>query len=369
MQSSVFAPRPVPDQPVSLGENLPMNLILLGPGQVGGNLLEQLTRCSEALRSRSGIALKLAGVANSRQMRLFDSAGETLEQSTDLDALLDHGLGLNGPLLVVDCTASDSIPDRYASWLSQGVHLVTANKHGGSGCRQRYHAILRAAKDGRAEYRCEATVGAGLPVIQTLRELQESGDELLSVEGCLSGTLSWLFNEYDGSRPFSQRLRQARDLGYTEPDPRDDLSGMDVARKLLILAREAGHDLSMEQLSLESLVPLPLLEGDTNTFLTQCSAMDSFIEERWNLARESGGKLAYIGRFTAPGSATVSLEVLPPHHPCAQLQGSDNLVQLRTRHYSGNPLVLRGPGAGPTVTAAGVLRDIIAIARRCRRLS
>src|SRR5690606_10610246 len=208
--------------------------------------------------------------------------------------------------------------------------------HAGSGDWRRYRALREAQRRSGARFGYEATVGAGLPVIQTLRNLVDTGDVLHAVDGMLSGTLAWLFNRYDGSSPFSELVREARELGYTEPDPRDDLSGLDVARKLVILAREAGMQLSLEDVEVESLVPEALRDVDLD-----------------------GGRLARLDR---DGRASVGVVALPPDHACCHTRLTDNLVQFTTARYSSNPLVVQGPGAGPEVTAAGVFGDVLAIA-------
>jgi aspartokinase/homoserine dehydrogenase 1 len=213
----------------------------------------------------------------------------------------------------------------------------------------------------------EATVGAGLPVIQTLKDLVLTGDEIRSISGIFSGTLAYLFNVYDGSRPFSEIVREAKARGYTEPDPRDDLSGTDVARKAVILAREAGLRLELGQVEVESLAPAELAQASVDEFLEQLPAFDAPMAERVNQARRSGQVLRYVATVdVAAGSAKVGLQAFAPGHPFANISLTDNIVQFVTGRYCDNPLIVRGPGAGPAVTAAGIFADLL---RLCSMLS
>jgi aspartokinase/homoserine dehydrogenase 1 len=208
----------------------------------------------------------------------------------------------------------------------------------------------------------ETTVGAALPVIGTLRDLNQTGDEIISIEGILSGTLAYLFNVFDGQRPFSAIVREARDKGYTEPDPRDDLSGADFARKLIILGREMGMRLEMKDIRVESLVPTGLDKLTVEGFLDQLPAFDSAMLERWRAARAEGRVLRYVGRLGRKQGATVRLEALPADHPFAHMNLTDNIVRYESSRYRANPLVVQGPGAGPVVTAAGVFADLLRLA-------
>ncbi|HWS79057.1 MAG TPA: bifunctional aspartate kinase/homoserine dehydrogenase I, partial [Thermomonas sp.] len=229
-------------------------LAVIGPGKVGAALLDQLQAALPRLRREANVDLRLRALATSRRMWLSehrDSADwrarmDEAPVAADLSALATHLLDAHMPhAAIIDCSASDTVAEHYPQWLAAGIHVITPNKQAGAGPLQRYEAIRAACAQGGARFRYEATVGAGLPVISTLRDLLDTGDELIAVDGIFSGTLAWLFNKFDGSVPFSQLVREAHALGYTEPDPRDDLSGMDVARKLTILAREAGMPLSM----------------------------------------------------------------------------------------------------------------------------
>ena len=351
---------------------------LIGPGKVGRALLAQLAQalprwCSGPTHAATGLDLRLRAIADSRRMLLADqrldavAAADDLAgahaQALDLDRFSAHVRAEHLPhALIVDCSGSDAVASHYRCWLAAGIHIVTPNKHAGSGDWARYQAILAARSNG-GHFRYEATVGAGLPVIQTLRSLLDTGDELTGIEGVLSGTLAWLFNRYDGSQAFSALVREAHALGYTEPDPRDDLSGTDVARKLVILAREAGRRLSLQDVEVESLVPVSLRDASKETFMQRLHELDAPMEARHAEARRSGRSLRYLARLERSGRACVGVAMPEPGHASLHSRLTDNLIQFRTRRYADNPLVVQGPGAGPEVTAAGVFGDVLAIAQ------
>jgi len=343
---------------------------VIGPGNVGAALLDQLQAAQSQLLGRANVDLRLRAVASRSRMVLdqrglhgdWRSALAASSEATDLDAFTEHLLSAHLPhALVIDCSGSAEVADRYAGWLAAGIHVVTPNKQAGAGPLPRYQAIREAAAASGARFRYEATVGAGLPVITTLRDLVDTGDEVLAIDGIFSGTLAWLFNKYDGQVPFSQLVAQARGMGYTEPDPRDDLSGVDVARKLVILAREAGRDLSLEQVQVESLVPEAQRLAGVEEFMAGLDAVDAVFAERLAAAQARGAVLRYVARLS-PEGAQVGLVELPAGHAFANLRLTDNVVQFTTRRYCDNPLVVQGPGAGPEVTAAGVFADVLRVA-------
>lgn len=344
---------------------------VIGPGKVGRALLAQLAAAQPRFQRESHLDLRLRAIADSRSMKLSawalppDSAIDALSdaEALDLDRFSAHVRAEHIPhAMIVDCSGSDAVAAYYPKWLAAGIHVVTPNKQAGAGPLSRYDAIREATRSG-AKFRYEATVGAGLPVIQTLRSMLDTGDELTEVEGVLSGTLAWLFNRYDGQVPFSELVREAHALGYTEPDPRDDLSGTDVARKLVILAREAGRPLSLEQVEVESLVPESLRDVSKEEFFERLHELDAPLQQRFDVARAAGLSLRYIARLDRDGHATVGVVSPPPGHASLHGQLTDNLIQFRTRRYADNPLVVQGPGAGPDVTAAGVFGDILSIAQ------
>jgi bifunctional aspartokinase / homoserine dehydrogenase 1 len=342
---------------------------LIGPGHVGAALLDQLAAAAGRLREGPQLDLRLRAIAGSSRMRLaerrldwahwraeYADCGEAL----DLDRFAAHVKAQHLPhAMIIDCTASAEVAGHYADWLGAGIHIVTPNKQAGSAPLAQYRAIRAAARG--SHWRYEATVGAGLPVISTLRDLLDTGDELLAIEGIFSGTLSYLFNAFDGSRPFSALVLDARARGFTEPDPRDDLSGMDVARKLVILARECGREIELGDVDLVGLVPPALAAVSREEFLARLPELDAGFAARIAAARENGHLLRFIARFDADG-ARVGLVEVPAEHAFAHLKPTDNVVQFTTARYRDNPLVVQGPGAGPEVTAAGVFADLLRVA-------
>jgi aspartokinase/homoserine dehydrogenase 1 len=344
-----------------------LSIGLIGPGKVGATLLRQIESARSRLLQGIQLDLRLRAIAGSRRMWLGETDGADAWQTgagipCDLDAFARHVHAEHLPhALIIDCSASDAVAQRYADWLAAGIHIVTPNKHAGAGPSERWRSI-RAATAGGARFRYEATVGAGLPVISTLRDLLDTGDEMLAVEGILSGTLAWLFNRYDGSRAFSDLVREAHALGYTEPDPRDDLSGTDVARKLVILAREAGVELDLSDVVVESLVPASLRSLPAEEFMLHLDELDSVIAARHADARRNRCVLRYVAKLDRERNARVGLAELPIEHAFAHLRLTDNIVQFTTRRYRDNPLVVQGPGAGPEVTAAGVFADLLRVA-------
>lgn len=340
---------------------------VIGPGNVGRALVGQIALARERLLSRANLDLRVRAIATRRNMAIGDPFLELGDVrrlldggvATDLNRFVDQVHAEHLPhAAIIDCSASDDIADRYDGWLEKGIHVITPNKHAGSGPIERYTRL----KSRRGQFRYESTVGAGLPVITTLRDLIDTGDEVLSVEGIFSGTLAYLFNRFVGDEPFSALVRTARSLGYTEPDPRDDLSGLDVARKLVILARENGWKTSLEQVELENLVPEALRRVSVDEFMARLGELDGAMSQRRLAAKASGKVLRYVARLDAGGTARVGLTELSPDHAFAHIRLTDNVVQFTTRRYRDNPLVVQGPGAGPEVTAAGVFADLLRVA-------
>jgi aspartokinase/homoserine dehydrogenase 1 len=264
--------------------------------------------------------------------------------------------------VILDCSASDEIAEQYPRWLSAGIHVVTPNKRANSGPLDLYEELHEARRAAGSHYLYEATVGAGLPIIQTLRDLRETGDEIRRIEGILSGTLAYLFNVWDGQQPFSAIVRDAKASGYTEPDPRDDLSGTDVARKLVILGREMGLRLELADVELEGLIPSTLWACNVDEFMKRVSELDAPMLERLKAANAKGCVLRYVAALDAgSGRATVGLVELDRSHPFANINLTDNIVRFVTSRYDRNPLVIQGPGAGPAVTAGGVFADLLRV--------
>jgi bifunctional aspartokinase / homoserine dehydrogenase 1 len=345
---------------------------VIGPGTVGRVLLDQLTTQSERLRQQFRLDLRIRAIMGSQRMLLADSSitGSDWQaryrseaRAADLARFVEHvRLDYLPHTVLVDCTASAAVARHYADWLAAGIHIVTPNKQANSADFAYYQRLHSARRAGAAHYLYEATVGAGLPIVQTLRDLTHTGDEIASVEGIFSGTLAYLFNVYDGRRGFSEIVREARQRGFTEPDPRDDLSGQDVARKLIILGREMGLPLELQDVKVESLVPAELTGGTIEAFMSALPRHDAAIAARLAAARARGKVLRYTGKLTAQGEATVGLQELDAQHAFANIALTDNIVRFATRRYCDNPLIVQGPGAGPEVTAGGVFADLLRLA-------
>jgi len=349
-----------------------LSIGLIGPGTIGSVLLAQLASQAERLRTDFNLDLRVRGIATSRRMLLaeraidladwrahLDRAGEPL----DLERFTAHVAADHLPhRVLIDCTADAGVAGRYADWLAAGLHVVTPNKKANSAALAEFRRVRQARRAAGTQYFYEATVGAGLPIILTVRDLRETGDRIREIEGILSGTLAYLFNVFDGSRPFSEIVRDAKAQGLTEPDPRDDLSGTDVARKLVILGREMGLPLELANVRVESLVPVQLRECGIDEFLERLPAYDAAMSARLGEARRDGQVLRYVARLTADGRATVALERLDARHAFANIALTDNVVRFVTDRYCDNALVVQGPGAGPAVTAAGVFSDLLRLA-------
>ncbi len=349
-----------------------LSIGIIGPGQVGQALVQQIAEARGRLHRETHLDLRVRAIATSKQMLLdvqqidLPHWRETLASKgadCDLDAFARHVHAEHLPhAVIIDCSANSAVADHYPKWLAAGIHVLTPNKQAGGGPLERYRAVQEAAKNGRARWRYEATVGAGLPVIGTLRDLIDTGDRIERIEGIFSGTLAYLFNRFDGQVPFSELVRQAKAAGYTEPDPRDDLSGLDVARKLVILGREMGLELSVDDVHVESLVPAELIDASVDGFLQGLSCLDAPMLARFEAAREANQVLRYCAVLDADGRAEVALKALPAFHPFAHIALTDNIVSFATARYRNNPLIVRGPGAGPDVTAAGVFADLLRVA-------
>jgi aspartokinase/homoserine dehydrogenase 1 len=342
---------------------------LIGPGTVGAALLRQIEKQSEKLHDNFNLDLRVRAITRSRKMLLADrridiadweNEFESSGIDADLDAFVDHLKPDHLPhAVIIDCTASDHISSRYAEWLARGIHVITPNKKAFSNRYADYQALQHAADKGSSHYFYETTVGAALPVITTLCDLIQTGDEVRSIHGIFSGTLAYLFNVYDGSKPFSEIVREAKQSGYTEPDPRDDLSGMDVARKLTILARELGQSTEIGDFPVQNLVPEALRDCSVEEFLQRLPEYDNEMDALYQAAATENKKLRYVAMLDAAGNASVGLEAVGAEHAFCNINLTDNIVQFETERYSANPLVIQGPGAGPEVTAAGVFADLL----------
>ena len=349
-----------------------LSIGIIGPGTVGRVLIEQLASQSARLSEKFKVNLRVRGILASKRMVLSDTGidlsrwKETLEEKAvpaDLDRFVEHvRVDYLPHTVLIDCTANEAVGRRYQEWLARGIHIVTPNKKANSGDLEYYRSLHETRRSSGAHYLYETTVGAGLPVVQTLRDLRDTGDDITSIEGIFSGTLAYLFNVYDGKAAFSDIVKDAKQRGYTEPDPRDDLSGTDVARKLIILGRESGLDLQLSDVKVESLVPAGLEKGSIDEFLEKLPQYDASMRERYEAAKGRGKVLRYVGSLTADGKATVGLVELDVKHAFANIALTDNVVRFATRRYCNNPLIVQGPGAGPEVTAGGVFADLLRLA-------
>lgn len=352
-----------------------MSVGIVGPGLIGGTLLKQLNEQAATLKEEFNIDLRVMGVLGSKTMLLDDRAIDldswkpSLKENgkpADINKFADHLLSNHSipNTVIVDCTASAEVAKHYYHWITRGIHVITPNKKANSGPLDQYLRLRALQRQSYTHYFYEATVGAGLPIISTLRGLLETGDKIQHIEGIFSGTLSYIFNNFTGDKSFSQIVLEAKSLGYTEPDPRDDLSGMDVARKVTILARESGLKLELENVQPDSLVPEPLREGcSTKEFLRRLQEFDADLSKLRAEAEKSDMVLRYVGIVDVLGKkGGVKLERYPKSHPFAQLSGTDNIISFTTQRYHKQPLIVRGPGAGAEVTAGGVFSDILRLA-------
>jgi len=372
--NAAVASAPSPVATAAAAASPSARIALLGTGTVGRAVLARLAAWEAAPDAAPPASLSLVHVANSRTgFRPDSAAGAGVRAARTVAAgaapsldELPSRLGEDGVRIVLDATASDAVAERHAEWLARGLHVVTACKLGQGTSLARWRAIGRAQSAGATRYGDSATVGAGLPVLHAIRALRAGGDRIHAVAGVLSGSLAWLFHHYDGLRPFSGFVRQAREAGYTEPDPREDLSGEDVRRKLLILARSAGVALEAEAVAVDSLVPPALAALAPDAVDAALAQLDAPLRERYAAAYKRGEKLRFIARLE-DGRARVGLEALAADHPLAGGAGTDNRVAIWSDRYRAQPLVIQGPGAGAEVTAAAMLDDALAIVAGARR--
>lgn len=338
-----------------------VDLFVAGTGAVGETLIKQL----KSLDSDTS-QYRLLGVCNSRKAIWseqgidFDSKIDWSESATtDWDQLLDY---LTAPyrhnLIFVDATGSEEVARLYPKLLEKGIHIVTPSKLANTFEQSFFDELQTLAQKHGASFRYETTVGAGLPVISTIKNLKRSRDSITEISGVVSGTMTYLFNQLEQGISFSDAIVDARKKGYAEPDPRDDLSGEDVARKFLTLARTLGHKIERSELEVNSLVPEALLEVDRSTFLNRLSEFDGSWSRRIRTAHERGETLRYSGTLK-DGKITIGIKSVPKDSPLGQLKGTDNLIQIYSDFYNHTPLIIQGPGAGKEVTAAGVLSDIL----------
>ncbi len=348
-----------------------LSVYIVGAGLIGSTLIKQIEKHKQHLRQARSLEISVAGIATSKKMyfnpdginlkkykELLDSEGEKMSQDAFITRMKEYNLPQS---IFVDCTSNENIASAYAHILDASISIVTPNKVGNAGTYSNYKRVRENAKKRNVCFLYETNVGAGLPVISTLNDLLTSGDEIISIEAVLSGTLSYIFNNFKEGIKFSSVVEKAKELGYTEPDPRDDLSGTDVARKLLILARETGLPLELKDIKVEQILPDFCLKAKSvPDFMKSLLKADIVFEERRKKAAAQQKQLRFIAKLEK-GKASVALQEVKTDHPFYHLSGSDNIISFVTERYHDRPLVVKGPGAGAEVTAAGVFAQIISI--------
>ncbi len=349
-----------------------VNLFIIGTGNVGAKLLGQLEQQLKVLSEQMRMQVRVIGLSNSRTM-VIDEEGIELKNwkerltgsdAADLQKFIDEIITRNlRNSVFVDITANDKVASVYEQLLQKSISVVACNKVAASSSYNNYKKLKDLAREFNCQFLFETNVGAGLPVIGTLNDLMRSGDRVHRIEAVLSGTLNFVFNHYDGTRPFGQVVKQAQDEGYTEPDPRLDLGGTDVMRKIMILAREAGEKIEMADIKNNSFMPPNCMKGDVANFYKEMAKEEQHFKKLYEKAKEGGNKLKFVASFEhvsgQGGKASVGLQHIDPKHDLFHLYGKDNVVLFYTDRYKEQPLVIKGAGAGADVTASGVFADIL----------
>lgn len=354
-----------------LSETKSLNVFMAGLGLIGSTLLKQIAQQSDYLFENRLLRINFIGVINSRKMLTNDNGIDQANWEGQLEKegmVSDMGVfvrkikELNLPNSVfIDCTSSEDVIKYYQEILQSAISIITPNKLANSGTYKSYLQLKQTAMRAGVKFLYETNVGAGLPVIRVLQDLKDSGDKIFKVEGVLSGTLSYIFNSFQEGRKFSEVVKEAQQKGYTEPDPREDLNGMDVARKILILSREVGLSLEPEDVEVENILPQECLEApDVEAFFSSLENVDESMEKRRKNAAQAGSKLRFVA-ILENNKASVKLEEVGENHPFYSLSGSDNIISYHTARYKERPLVVKGPGAGAEVTAAGVFAELFSI--------
>lgn len=349
--------------------NKTLHVFSLGTGNIGSTLFSQLQKQKDFLRDNNDLQIKVVGIGNSRKM-LFDTNGINLTdwrdrldgqgEPADLDRFVSHMQQLNLPNCVfVDNTASAAPIPYYEEVFRSSISVVTCNKIANSSEYSKYKLLRDTARRHGVDFFYETNVGAGLPIVRVLKDLMMSGDRILRIEAILSGTISYIFNNFQGDTSFYDVVKKAQELGYTEPDPRDDLRGTDFMRKMLILARDAGYAIEAKDVRLGGILPKNCLDAETvDDFYTELQVADSYFNELKDKADREQKVIRYIGKLEE-GKVSIGVELVNEEHPFYALSGSDNIISFTTERYKERPLVVKGPGAGAEVTAAGVFADLV----------
>lgn len=353
-----------------LSEYKVLNLFICGVGTVGGKLIEQIQKQYEELKERNRLKLNVVGIASSTKA-IFNRDG--IDLSTYKAQLANSSPNTSQQLregvlkmnifnsVFVDCTASKEIADLYQQFLEHNISVIAANKIAASGKYEAYVKLRQTAIDRGVKFRYETNVGAGLPIIGTINDLRNSGDHILKIEAVLSGTLNFIFNEISATTPFSATVRKAKEMGYSEPDPRIDLSGSDVIRKLVILSREAGYHVEQNDVEKHLFVPDSYFSGSLDDFWKRLPELDADFEKRRQQLEAEGKRWRFVATMEG-GKTCVALQAVGKEHPFYKLEGSNNIVMLTTERYKEYPMLIQGYGAGASVTAAGVFANIMSIA-------
>ena len=354
-----------------LSEYKVLNLFIAGIGTVGGNLLEQIRIQRPKLMEQNGLKLNVVGISNSKKARILreginlDNYREELRlhgEDSNPQHLCDEILKMNiFNSVFVDCTASPDVAALYVTLMNNNVSVVAANKEAASSPYENYIKLKETARHRDIKFLFETNVGAGLPIINTMNDLINSGDHILKLEAVLSGTLNYIFNTISADIPFSKAIQMAKESGYSEPDPRIDLCGKDVIRKLVILAREAGYRVEQSDVKRNLFIPESFFEGTLEDFWRQVQTLDSHFEQQRQQLEAEGKHFRFVARMEN-GACEVGLQAVDSHHPFFDLEGSNNIIMISTERYHEYPMIIKGYGAGADVTAAGVFADIISIA-------
>jgi len=349
-----------------------LNLFIVGAGNVGSKLIDQINQQQAYLLQHLNLQVRVTGIANSKKMLFVDNGndidlskwkellqdGEPMQLSAFVETIIYKNLRNS---VFVDVTANAAVAGIYAELLAKSVSVVACNKIAASSAYSNYKQLKSLSKEYDARFLFETNVGAGLPVIGTLNDLVKSGDKVNKIQAVLSGTLNFVFNNYDGTKPFAEVVKQAQDEGYTEPDPRLDLGGTDVMRKIMILAREAGENIEMENIDNNGFLPAECFEGSVDDFYKSMAKHEAHFKQLYDNAAAENCKLKFVASFEN-GKAAVGLQHIPSNSDFYHLYGKDNIVLFYTNRYPEQPLVVKGAGAGADVTASGVFADIIRVA-------